>query len=138
MQSRASFRVASTDPAGGDGVAFEGSYRSSALPTAGELQEYDGVINEGAERIMRMAESQLAADQKEQNRRSLGALFVQIVSSIVGAIMVLSGVLGGLYLCYLGRDLGGLSSLFSTVGLIAGSAYFAGKSDRAKKNSNDQ
>jgi uncharacterized membrane protein len=95
------------------------------LPHPSLLEQYNRVISNGAERIMRMAEQE-GEHRHYIEKRLVDAQASQLkLGSIFAFVLGMTTVVGGLVLLYLGKDIGGLGSLIAGLGAIV-VAFIAG------------
>lgn len=97
------------------------------LPPASELQRYEQVKSGFGERIMQMAERQLAMAESQMKHRQ--ALETRVVSTNVrlsylglvsGFVLGAGGLCAAVYLIRLGRELGGSAAFIGSLATLAG------------------
>jgi len=83
---------------------------SGALPPPAALQQFDGIIKDGAERIMRMAEQEQTHRQEMEQialssdvSTSRRALQIEIVTRAIGGLVLLACVGGSIYCASIGQ-----------------------------------
>lgn len=98
---------------------------SGPLPPPSLLQQYNTVIPNAAERILRMAEQE-GEHRHYIEKRLVDAQASQLkLGSIFAFVLGMTTVVGGLVLLYLGKDVGGLGSLIAGLAAIV-AAFIAG------------
>jgi uncharacterized membrane protein len=98
---------------------------SGPLPHPSLLQQYNTMIPNAAERILRMAEQE-GEHRHYIEKRLVDAQASQLkLGSIFAFVLGMTTVVGGLVLLYLGKDIGGLGSLIAGLAAIV-AAFIAG------------
>ncbi len=99
------------------------------IPPAEQFAKYENVLPGAADRILRMAEK---ANDAEIGKTKY-ELRIRILSLGLGFAIIMTGMLGGLYLVFLGKEISGFASLFSSLGVLVSSLlYYKKKSDESK------
>lgn len=96
---------------------------SGPLPSPDVLARYVEVLPDAAERVFRMAE-------KEQNHAHWIARFgviSQVVGMAAGFVLILTGMLGGLWLVYKDKPLQGFTAFFAGLAVLGGGYWMQRK-----------
>lgn len=105
---------------------------SGPLPPPDLLDRYNQVIPNGADRIMAMAERQSAHRESLEAQVVAGNIKSQARGTLYAFIICLITILGGFGLIYLGRNVGGLVAILSSLAGLAG-VFIYGKYQQRKE-----
>lgn len=105
---------------------------SGPLPDSESLIQYDSVIPNGADRIMKMAENQqvhrMSIEKKVIDSQSIQSLLGQVFGLIIGIV----GIASGTFLAYSGEStVGGIIAGGTVVSLV--SVFVIGRKKQSKK-----
>ena len=125
------------------------SFRSAPIPTVEELQGYENIQEGLASRIVAMAEKQQENRQKIELQESKsfqncqeklvnGAVIYRLLGQIIGGTVVLSALIGGIYLLSIGRDLAGYITMLGAIGGLAISVGLRNKDENRNKQEEEQ
>ena len=118
---------------GSDLVVRQEAYFSGPLPPPSLLAKYNDVIPNGAERIMAMAERQSAHRESLEARVINGNVASQTRASYFAFIVLLSAILGGIFLLHEGKSIVGLSTIITSVGGVAGIFFYSKREQRKER-----
>jgi uncharacterized membrane protein len=111
------------------------------LPPASELQRYEQVRAEFGERIMQMAERQLAMAESQMKHRQ--AIETRVITTNVrlsylglvsGFVLGAGGLCAAVYLIRLGRELGGGAAFIASLATLAGLFIYGRKRQEKQLN----
>lgn len=113
-------------------VSITATMHSGPLPDPSTLNEYDQLIPNGADRIMKMAEEQ-SKHRRGIEKKAIGRQSAQsLIGQIFGLIIGLAGLAAGTYIVHLGHTkTGGVIAGGTVVSLV--SVFVLGR--RRSKNS---
>ena len=125
------------------------SFRSAPIPTVEELQGYENIQEGLASRIVAMAEKQQENRQKIELQESKsfqncqeklvnGAVIYRLLGQRIGGTVVLSALIGGIYLLSIGRDLAGYITMLGAIGGLAISVGLRNKDENRNKQEEEQ
>lgn len=102
------------------------------MPDSESLIQYDSVIPNGADRIMKMAENQqvhrMSIEKKVIDSQSIQSLLGQVFGLIIGIV----GIASGTFLAYSGEStVGGIIAGGTVVSLV--SVFVIGRKKQSKK-----
>ena len=123
------------------------SFRSAPIPTV--EQGYENIQEGLASRIVAMAEKQQENRQKIELQESKsfqncqeklvnGAVIYRLLGQIIGGTVVLSALIGGIYLLSIGRDLAGYITMLGAIGGLAISVGLRNKDENRNKQEEEQ
>lgn len=105
--------------------------RSGPLPAPEDLERYNQIVANGAERIMKMAENQHAHRIGMESKVITSQNFQSLLGVIFAFILGLTGIVGSIYLIMNGHEVGGtVLSGISLTSLV--SAFIYGKKEQRK------
>ncbi|MFC2293932.1 MAG: DUF2335 domain-containing protein [Leptotrichia hongkongensis] len=141
--------VSQTSKIGTRAVAKSVSFRSAPIPTVEELQGYENIQEGLASRIVAMAENQQKNRQKIELQESesfqkcqeklvTGAVTYRILGQVIGGIVVLSALIGGIYLLSIGRNLAGYVTMLGAIGGLAISVGLRNKDENKNQSEEEQ
>lgn len=96
------------------------SHFSGPLPPAEEIGKYEKVLPGLADRIVTMAENQSSHRQVIEKRIISFDILKGIMGQVFAFIIIMTTIIGGIYLIYSGKTLVGLASLFLPLAGTAG------------------
>ena len=105
---------------------------SGPLPPAAELERYNNIIPNGADRIMKMAEEQSKHRQAMERTTIHGENGRANRGQIIAAIIVLAGMGIGTYFILKGLDTQGFIAMFAPLGAVA-TAFIMGRTQRKRE-----
>ncbi len=112
---------------------FQGKFFSGPIPPPEQLEHYDKVQAGLAERIVAMAEKQLAiAEGQTKHRQELEKTVIKnnvrlsYLGLVSGFILGAGGLAAATWLIYLGKELGGGAAFIASLATLAG-LFFYGK-----------
>lgn len=108
---------------------------SGPLPPPSMLAEYNNVVQNGAERIMVMAEKQQDHRQQMESRVVRSNTTDQRIGLVLGFIVMMSVAGAGVWCVSIGKDTAGLSALITAVaGPVAAFIYGRRKQSQERQN----
>jgi uncharacterized membrane protein len=108
---------------------------SGPLPNPEALERYNQIVPTAAERIIRMAETQhehRLVIEKEVVDSNIDS---QKLGTILGFIIVMTAILGGVFLAYSGKETSGLAAIVTALVGLAG-VFVYGKIEQKKDLAN--
>lgn len=92
----------------------------SPIPSGEDLDKYNGVIDGGADRVMKLIEGQ-ASHRQELEKKDVDAdIWLRKTGLILAFIVAMVATGGGFWLIYEGKDVGALGPIFVAVATLTG------------------
>jgi uncharacterized membrane protein len=108
---------------------------SGPLPDPETLIQYNDVIPNGAERIMRMAENEQDFRHSHTKNVAKRKLDQETRGQWFGFIIGIVGIGGGIYLTMMGKNTVGIAAIIGSIATLAG-AFLYSKAVQSKQNGN--
>lgn len=99
-------------------------FHSGPLPSPRTLHGYKLVNSTFPDRIMKMTEEQSAHRQKNESRMVMNGTRNEFLGMLLAFIIVMTAIIGGIFLIYTGKDLSGLTSII--IGIVSAASVFIG------------
>ena len=103
------------------------------LPSPQALAQYEAVLPGCAERIVSMAEEQAAHRRALESQVITGNLVAERRGQVAAFAMALVTIVGGVWLIYHGRDVGGLTAIIGALGGLAGAFVYGRRKDAEER-----
>ena len=107
---------------------------SGPIPPAAELERYNQIIPNGADRIMTLAEVQSKHRQEMEKKVITGDNRRAGIGQVVAAIIVIGSLGAGTYLIVKGFDIQGLVTMLTPLSVVAG-LFIRGSNQRKRERS---
>lgn len=98
---------------------------SGPLPDPETLQSYKDIIENGAERIMVMAEKEQSARLEERAAFSRRMMNQSGIGQILGFIICITSIGGGIYLSFVGKETSGITAIITALVALAGAFVYS-------------
>jgi uncharacterized membrane protein len=115
-------------------VQLQASSFSGPLPLPTQLEKYNEIIPNGAERIMAMAERQSAHRERLEARVVDGNVANQTRGSYFAFILALTAILGGFWLIHEGKSPEGLAAIITSIAGLAGVFFYSKYEQRQERS----
>ena len=106
---------------------------SGPLPPPAMLAEYDKVLPGGAERLVKMAESQIAHRQDIERTVIRSNARAQVLGQVFAFILSFCVICGGLFLIYQGESIEGIGTVLTTLAALAGVFVYGRRQQRKER-----
>ena len=116
-------------------IAFRQVRYEGPLPPSGMLKEYDDVLPGAADRIISMAERQSAHRQDIEKAVIASKSGAETLGVIFAGGIGLLAVGGGIFLIASGKGAGGIVSIITALGALAGAFVYGTRSEREERSS---
>ncbi len=108
---------------------------SGPLPPPAILAQYNEIIENGAERILHMAEKQSAHREEMEKRVVRGNVLNQTLGTIFAFVIVMTGFACGTWLIYLNKSAAGLGTILTPLCGICGVFFYSKNAQRKERES---
>jgi uncharacterized membrane protein len=109
-------------------LTVEGRKFQGPLPPPEILGAYSTVVQNGAERIMQMAEK----EQKHAHSIEIFSIAAITIGQVLGFTIVIAATVGGMILVWQGKPISGFTGFFSGLALLVGGGYIGRKKQTTK------
>lgn len=98
---------------------------SGPLPDPETLSGYKDIIQDGAERIMVMAEKEQKARLDDRSTFARRMMNQSGVGQILGFVICMTAICGGIYLSSVGKETSGISAIIAALVALAGAFLYS-------------
>jgi len=107
-------------------------FYQAPIPPANEMEKYEKILSGAADRILTMAEKQASHRQSLEKEVIDGNTSIQSWGLILGFIVIMTSIIGGLFLVYLDKEVYGMTSIIAALTSLVG-VFIYGRSRQEKE-----